>query len=67
MKIKELINESMNYFIKNRFDKIMYSLLLIITAILLWLEQYDFVLQQLGLGIITIIFYQILKRKINKP
>jgi hypothetical protein len=67
MKIKDLINEIMNYFIKNTFDKIMYSLLLIITAILLWLEQYDFVLQELGLGIITVIFYQIIKRKINKP
>jgi hypothetical protein len=67
MKIKDLINEIMNYFIKNTFDKIMYSFILIITAILLWLEQYDFVLQELGLGIITVIFYQILKRKINKP
>ena len=66
MKIKDLINEIMNYFIKNTFDKIMYSFILIITAILLWLEQYDFVLQELGLSIITVIFYQIIKRKINK-
>ena len=66
MKIKDLINEIMNYFIKNTFEKIMYSFILIITAILLWLEQYDFVLQELGLSIITVIFYQISKRKINK-
>jgi hypothetical protein len=66
MKIKDLINEIMNYFIKNTFDTIMYSFILIITAILLWLEQYDFVLQELGLSIITVIFYQISKRKINK-
>jgi ABC-type bacteriocin/lantibiotic exporter with double-glycine peptidase domain len=66
MKIKDLINEIMNYFIKNTFDTIMYSFIFIITAILLWLKQYDFVLQELGLSIITVIFYQISKRKINK-
>ena len=67
MKIKDLINEIMNYFIKSTFDKIMYSLLLIITVAQLWMEQYNFVLQQLGLSIMTVIFYQIIKRKINKP
>jgi len=66
MKIKDLINEIMNYFIKNTFDTVMYSFIFIITAILLWLEQYNFVLQELGLSIITVIFYQISKRKINK-